>query len=55
MELRMHLARATKDIDLTITASRLAEGVGEEGERIRGLLQEASAVHFPDGFAYSDR
>ncbi len=51
MELRMRHARATKDIDLTITASGQTAGAGET-ERVRGLLQEASSVNLPDEFIF---
>ncbi len=52
MELRTRHARATKDIDLTITAAAQVAGVGEEAERIRSLLQEASSVKLPDEFIF---
>jgi len=52
MELRMRHARATKDIDLTITASSDAAGVGEDTDRIRGLLLEASSAKLPDEFIF---
>jgi hypothetical protein len=52
MELRMQLARATKDIDLTIPmgASRKIAEAG--GEAIRVLLQDAASLPFQDGFSF---
>ncbi len=52
MELRMRLARATRDIDLTMTASSLVVDVGAGAEYIRALLQEASSAQMPDGFIF---
>lgn len=52
MELRMRHARATKDIDLTITASGEASGVAGEAERLRILLQRASSVDLQDRFVF---
>lgn len=52
MELRMRHARTTKDIDLTIRASSQVAGEGEEAERTRSLLQEASSVKLPDEFIF---
>jgi hypothetical protein len=52
MELRMHQARATKDIDLTIAASGHAAAVSGETDHIRGLLLEACSVKLPDEFIF---
>jgi len=52
MELRTRHARATKDIDLTITASGEASGVAGEAERLRILLQRASSVDLQDRFIF---
>jgi hypothetical protein len=52
MELRMRLARATKDIDLTLTASSLVVDVNTGAEHIRALLHEASSAQLPDGFIF---
>ena len=48
----MRHARATKDIDLTLAGGGKAAGEGEEAERIRGLLQQASSVKLPDEFIF---
>lgn len=52
MELRMQLARATKDIDIAIppgTSGKLAQ---PGGDAIRTLLQEAASSPLPDGFTF---
>ncbi len=51
MELRIRHARTTKDIDLAISASGLT-CLGQEAERIRNLLQQASSVSLPDEFIF---
>ena len=52
MELRMRHARATKDIDLTITTTGEASAVAGEAERVRSLLQQASSIDLPDRFTF---
>jgi len=53
MELRMHSARTTKDIDLTLhDGTRLSKDVRERGEQVRALLQEAAATPFDDYFEF---
>jgi len=52
MELRIRHARATKDIDLTITATAEAGGVVGYAERVRSLLQQASSIDLPDRFTF---
>jgi len=53
MELRMHSARTTKDIDLTLhDGTRLSKDPKERGEQVRALLQEASATPFDDYFEF---
>jgi Nucleotidyl transferase AbiEii toxin, Type IV TA system len=43
MELRMHFARTTKDIDLTLhDGTRLSKNAKERAEQVRTMLQEAS-------------
>jgi hypothetical protein len=51
MELRMQLARATKDIDLAIP---MASGnpAPESGASLRVLLQDAASLPLPDGFSF---
>lgn len=47
MELRMHSARTTKDIDLTLhDGTRLSTIAEERGEQVRAMLQEAAATRF---------
>ena len=53
MELRMHSARTTKDIDLTLhDGTRLSKDPKERGEQVRALLQEAVATPFDDYFEF---
>jgi len=53
MELRMHSARTTKDIDLTLhDGTRLSKDPKERGEQVRALLQEAAAMPFDDYFEF---
>jgi len=53
MELRMHSARTTKDIDLTLhDGTRLSKNPEERGEQVRALLQEAAATPFDDYFEF---
>jgi nucleotidyltransferase AbiEii toxin of type IV toxin-antitoxin system len=53
MELRMHSARTTKDIDLTLhDGTRLSKNAKERGEQVRALLQEAAATPFDDFFEF---
>jgi hypothetical protein len=53
MELRMHSARTTKDIDLTPhDGTRLSKDPKERGEQVRAMLQEAAATRFDDYFEF---
>ncbi len=53
MELRMHSARTTKDIDLTLhDGTRLSKDPKERGEQVRAMLQEAAATRFDDYFEF---
>ena len=53
MELRMHSARTTKDIDLTLhDDTRLSRDAKERGEQVRTMLQEAAANRFDDYFEF---
>lgn len=53
MELRMHSARTTKDIDLTLyDGTRLSKDAKERGEQVRALLQEAAATPIDDYFEF---
>jgi len=53
MELRMHSARTTKDIDMTLhDGTRLSKDPKERGEQVRALLQEAAATPFDDYFEF---
>jgi hypothetical protein len=52
MELRMHQARATKDIDLTMVVSSQEAGAGGGTDHVRRLLMEACSVKLPDGFIF---
>ena len=53
MELRMHSARTTKDIDLTLhDGTRLSKDLKERGEQVRAMLQEAAATPFDDYFEF---
>lgn len=53
MELRMHSARTTKDIDLTLLdGTRLSKNPKERAEQVRAMLQEAAAAPFDDYFEF---
>ena len=53
MELRMHVARTTKDIDLTLhDDTRLSKDPGKWRDEVRGMLQEAAAARFDDYFEF---
>ena len=53
MELRMHSARTTKDIDLTLHDSTgLSQNPKERAEQVRAMLQEAAASPFDDYFEF---
>ena len=53
MELRMHTARTTKDIDLTLhDGTHLSKDPRERGEQVRAMLQEAAATRFDDYFEF---
>ncbi len=53
MELRMHSARTTKDIDLTLhDGTRLSKNPKERAEQVRAMLQEAAASPFDDYFEF---
>jgi predicted nucleotidyltransferase component of viral defense system len=53
MELRMHSARTTKDIDLTLhDGTRLSKNPKERAEQLRAMLQEAAASPFDDYFEF---
>lgn len=53
MELRMHAARTTKDIDLTLhDGTRLSKDPAKRREEVRGMLQEAAAMRFEDYFEF---
>lgn len=53
MELRMHSARTTKDIDLTLhDDTRLSKNPKERAEQVRAMLQEAAASPFDDYFEF---
>jgi predicted nucleotidyltransferase component of viral defense system len=53
MELRMHAARTTKDIDLTLhDETRLSKDPEKRREEVRGMLQEAAATRFEDYFEF---
>ncbi|MGH9327084.1 MAG: nucleotidyl transferase AbiEii/AbiGii toxin family protein [Terriglobia bacterium] len=52
MELRMQLARATKDIDLGIPVNANAEPTHYSSGAIRALLQDAASLPLPDGFTF---
>ncbi|MGA7929243.1 MAG: nucleotidyl transferase AbiEii/AbiGii toxin family protein [Candidatus Sulfotelmatobacter sp.] len=45
MELRMHFARTTQDVDLTLhDGTRLSKDPKERGEQVRAMPQEAAAT-----------
>jgi predicted nucleotidyltransferase component of viral defense system len=53
MELRMHFARTTKDIDLTLhDSTRLSKNPKERAEQVRAMLQEATESPFDDYFEF---
>ncbi len=53
MELRIHSARTTKDIDLTLhDGTRLSKDPVERREQVRAMLQEAAATHLNDYFEF---
>ena len=52
MELRMQLARATKDIDLAIPTGASGKLAQASGDAIRILLQETASSPLPDGFTF---
>jgi predicted nucleotidyltransferase component of viral defense system len=53
MELRMHAARTTKDIDLTLhDGSHLSKDPKQRQEQVRGMLQEAAATRIDDYFEF---
>jgi predicted nucleotidyltransferase component of viral defense system len=53
MELRMHAARTTKDIDLTVhDGTRLSKEPVKRREEVRGMLQEPAATHLDDFFEF---
>lgn len=53
MELRMHAARTTKDIDLTLhDGSHLSTDPKQRQEQVRGMLQEAAAARLDDYFEF---
>jgi hypothetical protein len=53
MELRMHSARTTKDIDLTLhDGTRLSKEPGERREQVRAMLQDAAAALLDDYFEF---
>lgn len=53
MELRMHAARTTKDIDLTLhDGTHLSKDPKQRQEQVRGMLQEAAATRLGDYFEF---
>jgi predicted nucleotidyltransferase component of viral defense system len=53
MELRMHAARTTKDIDLTLhDGSHLSTDPKQRQEQVRGMLQESAAARLDDYFEF---
>ena len=53
MELRIHSARTTKDIDLTFhDGRRLSNDPATRREEVRALLQEAAATRLDDYFEF---
>lgn len=53
MELRMHSARTTKDIDLSLPdGTRLSKDRNERREQVRAMLQEAAATRYRDYFEF---
>jgi hypothetical protein len=52
-ELRMDVARTTKDIDLTLhDGTRLSKDPAKRREEVRDMLQEAAATHLDDFFEF---
>jgi hypothetical protein len=53
MELRIHSARTTKDIDLTLhDGTRLSKDPKERREQVRAMLQEEAATRLNDYFEF---
>jgi hypothetical protein len=52
MELRIRLARATKDIDLAIPMTASGNAARTSGDSIRASLQDAASLPLPDGFTF---
>lgn len=53
MELRIRLARTTKDLDFTLhDGSRLSKDSGERREQMRAMLQEAASAELTDQFQF---
>jgi hypothetical protein len=53
MELRVHSARTTKDLDLTLNdGTHLSKDPKERREQVRAMLQEAAAAHLDDFFEF---
>jgi hypothetical protein len=53
MELRIHAARTTKDLDLTLNdGTRLPKDPKKRREQVRAMLQEAAAAHLNDFFEF---
>jgi len=53
MELRMHSARTTKDIDLSLpNGTRLSKDRNERREQVRAMLQEAASTRYDDYFEF---
>jgi hypothetical protein len=53
MELRMHSARTTQDVDLTLhDGTRLSKDSKERGEQVRAMPQDAAATRFDDYFEF---
>ena len=49
LEMRFHMARSTKDLDLTV---RSAQGRGGDSQSLRERLQLAASVDLPDFFVF---
>lgn len=53
MELRIHFARTTKDIDLTLhDGTHLSKEPEQRREQVRAMLQEAAAIRLEDYFEF---
>jgi len=53
MELRIHSARTTKDLDLTLhDGTHLSKDPKKRREQVRAMLQEAAAAHLDDFFEF---